>query len=570
MSKSKGSRRKREYKPVAKEDRKSLKAWAKGAREKILEPHIAGYTNALERDWRAERDYLQDVCNEYHALIPWHLDDYEEPEEPLPVWDKFAPVVAEELDEDETVRKRKRRIARWLKYRARRLRRSVHMDPRKDPFAILVSKLARYKLAAESQASVSATRWEQERNDLDGQGSLATQKGPNAPFRAKVARELFAELSEEERAALKERAQLEAKEAKEAYDKARRSPASKSPEDRQRCIDALGAFMTPILRGIQEYTGLHSVVLLGGPIPKYGGELRTVQVAYGRCRDGDPATFPQWCKHRFNKEVVGLMKEYLPHAFSAVECAEAALPDQSGLLGGAKYTFDDDVVLSEDESDSDDSGSDSDSDSDSAEESSKKKSKQREVAKKNKEKKKSDGTGQAKAWWDRCEKKAATEDDSEPNADSNDEPEGNDWEEELTFDQRRQRNINQRREQLRVLDEACAGKAHPQGQGEDGPRGAGEALSAAGSDVRQRDSNRSRPGGPTSSGDAAPASHLAVNTTSDSGAAPPSNPAPNGGAAAANLAPNGGAAAANPARTEALRLSILPPTVGSHLPQLRP
>jgi hypothetical protein len=46
------------------------------------------------------------------------------------------------------------------------------------------------------------------------------------------------------------------------------------------CIDALGSFMTPILRGVQEYTGLHSVVLFGGPIPRYGGELRTVQYVH--------------------------------------------------------------------------------------------------------------------------------------------------------------------------------------------------------------------------------------------------------------------------------------------------
>jgi hypothetical protein len=102
------SGKKRAYKPVAKEDRKSLKAWAKGVRETILEPHIASYTDALERDWRAERDYLQDVCNEYHTLIPWRLDDYVEPEEPLPVWDKYAPPVLEDLDEEETALKRKR------------------------------------------------------------------------------------------------------------------------------------------------------------------------------------------------------------------------------------------------------------------------------------------------------------------------------------------------------------------------------------------------------------------------------------------------------------------------------
>jgi TRAP-type C4-dicarboxylate transport system substrate-binding protein len=45
---------------------------------------------------------------------------------------------------------------------------------------------------------------------------------------------LFAELSEEDQAALRERAAAEAKQAREIYEKARKSPPSKTPEDRQR------------------------------------------------------------------------------------------------------------------------------------------------------------------------------------------------------------------------------------------------------------------------------------------------------------------------------------------------
>jgi hypothetical protein len=35
--------------------------------------------------------------------------------------------------------------------------------------------------------------------------------------------------------------------------------------------------MAPILRGLSEATGLQMVLLMGGPMPKYGGELRTKQ-----------------------------------------------------------------------------------------------------------------------------------------------------------------------------------------------------------------------------------------------------------------------------------------------------
>jgi hypothetical protein len=79
--------------------------WAEGTREDLLHPHIEAYADALERGWRAERDYVQKVCNEYHARISWRLADAEEPELPLPDYDPFALRVQEELsDEDRAER----------------------------------------------------------------------------------------------------------------------------------------------------------------------------------------------------------------------------------------------------------------------------------------------------------------------------------------------------------------------------------------------------------------------------------------------------------------------------------
>jgi hypothetical protein len=98
--------RKRTWKRVAKKDRRNLKMWADGARESVLKPHIEPYADALERGWRAERDYLREVCNEFHARIPWRLSDHEEPELPLVEYDKFAKHAEEELDEEEMTMKR--------------------------------------------------------------------------------------------------------------------------------------------------------------------------------------------------------------------------------------------------------------------------------------------------------------------------------------------------------------------------------------------------------------------------------------------------------------------------------
>jgi hypothetical protein len=88
--------------------RKNKKLWAEGAREDLLKPHIEAYTDTLERGWRAERDYCQKVCNEYHARISWRLADEDEPELPLPDYDEFAPWATEELTEEEEIERQAR------------------------------------------------------------------------------------------------------------------------------------------------------------------------------------------------------------------------------------------------------------------------------------------------------------------------------------------------------------------------------------------------------------------------------------------------------------------------------
>ncbi|KAJ7511244.1 hypothetical protein B0H11DRAFT_2215083 [Mycena galericulata] len=179
---------------------------------------------------------------------------------------------------------------------------------------------------------------------------------PTVPFRAKVARELFAALPESERAGYAVRAKEEAAERRAAFDAAMKATPSKSPEARQACIDNVGSFMGPILEGIRERTGLHSVIIMGGPIPKYGGELRSVYVAYGRNRTSAAEHFPQWGKERFDS-VLEMMKEYLQTAFTPQDIEESQLPDG---LQGAKYTMAPDAPSDSDEADS---ASESDSDS---------------------------------------------------------------------------------------------------------------------------------------------------------------------------------------------------------------
>jgi hypothetical protein len=83
-------------------------------------------------------------------------------------------------------------------------------------------------------APVVAERWRSDR-PMNKDGSANT-KQPNAPFRAQIARELFAQLPDEEQEAIRGRASGEAREAKIAYEKAMKQGPSKRPKDRQKCV----------------------------------------------------------------------------------------------------------------------------------------------------------------------------------------------------------------------------------------------------------------------------------------------------------------------------------------------
>ncbi|KAJ6477904.1 hypothetical protein C8R47DRAFT_1219805 [Mycena vitilis] len=371
---------------MAKEDRKSLRLWAEGARESVLEQHIARYGDALERGrWVEEREVHQSICNEFHARISWRLKDHEEPDLPLPEYDaeKIQPVEALTAEEEEEralrVRLLNERIRRWLKYRVRRLRKQLRAkigsSSSKDPWTLLLSKLSGVTSPPKARqayqqfmheeyeskvAPLVATRWAEE----TGSGSnVQTKKNPDASFRSKIAREVFGNLSDTEREGYKARAKEAAADARAEYDKALVEAPCQSPEAKQRCIDNVGAFLGPILQGIQERTGMHSTIIMGGPVPKYGGDLRSIYVSYGRNRSTNPQHFSAWAKDRFDA-FLGVMKEYLGTAFTEQDIEAAALKD---TLAGAKYRIAPDPPsdVEESESSSDSSGSDSQSDTDS-------------------------------------------------------------------------------------------------------------------------------------------------------------------------------------------------------------
>jgi hypothetical protein len=139
---------------------------------------------------------------------------------------------------------------------------------------------------------VVAERWKTRSINPDGS---ANASAPGAPFRCAIAWELFLALPDEEQSAIRERAVEEACQVKLNYEKGMKEGPSKSPEACQeyvfgisvstwadfgacpRCIDKVGRFVAPIMWGLQDYTGLQAFIVLGGPIPRFNGELGTIQ-----------------------------------------------------------------------------------------------------------------------------------------------------------------------------------------------------------------------------------------------------------------------------------------------------
>ncbi|KAK7042098.1 hypothetical protein R3P38DRAFT_2511411 [Favolaschia claudopus] len=392
--------KKRQRKRVAREDRKNLRLWAEGARESILTPHLDAYQAALDQGRRQERKFLKSVCREFHARVNWRTKDHEEPI--VLDWDPSAMEVVEELSgDDERARAARvdelnKRIRRWFLYRLRKLRKqkpSSGLDPTKDPYAVLLGKLSGLAAPPKARqayqqfmhesyntkvAPVVAEQWEAQR--IENTTLAEKTKEPKAGFRAQVARQVFSELPESERAAIADRAKQEASDARAAYTAALKSPPSQSAAARQKCIDGLPDFVAPILQGINQHTGLHVTLLVGGPIPEFGGDIRTVHLSYGRNRTALAQHWPQWDKARFSENVSKFMIEYLHTAYSkscrhnkmtslaythdhlaAQDCAQSALaaPD----LTGAAYTISADANNEDDESDSDSSDPSSDSSS---------------------------------------------------------------------------------------------------------------------------------------------------------------------------------------------------------------
>ncbi|KAJ7751021.1 hypothetical protein B0H14DRAFT_3896881 [Mycena olivaceomarginata] len=330
-----------------KDQRRNLRLWAEGNREKVLLPYLPDYAAAMGRGSVQERKLLRKICREYHVRIPWTVADHEEPV--LQPWDPKAPIPLEVLSEEQEVLKIARvdelnsRIRRWYRYRLRRThkyRRTTGLDPAKDPFARLLGKLSGLTAPPKARQAYQQFMHESYKEKCEAivNNKLAEflSKNPGATksrkvaFSARVSKEIFMALSAVEREQIANRAKTEADTAKATYKAALQQAPATTPQARQQALDRLTDFMAPILAEIFNTTGCHATLIVGGPIPEYGGEISTRHISFGRNLTATADHWGQWDEARFSKQVSSFFVEYLQTAYTATDCANAALPGTQG------------------------------------------------------------------------------------------------------------------------------------------------------------------------------------------------------------------------------------------------
>ncbi|KAF9000549.1 hypothetical protein BDZ89DRAFT_1147219 [Hymenopellis radicata] len=336
-------------KRMAKEDRSDGKFWAEGGRERILNRYVALMADAMAKGWRPMREVIKLARREFDYHVDWRLQDHEEPPQPFRQW---TPETAREqvtlTPEEEKERaiwseKMNGRIRRWLTYRATKLvkmynqTRAVDID---DPYVRLIGKFL--KIERPPKARQASQEWSHEKYDslvratvnkewaaYKVQNGLADDLGVAMGFRGDVTRRLFKELVPvNERGEWKRKAEEASKILKAEYKATMNAPYPQDPESRQRAINNFTKFITPLLEGCAEIMGLKIICIAGGPMPRFGGAIRTIGIPIGVNKDAIPSSFAEYNTEHY-AAVLDVFKNWLGTCYDAQDISEARLGDEN-------------------------------------------------------------------------------------------------------------------------------------------------------------------------------------------------------------------------------------------------
>ncbi|KAJ7056328.1 hypothetical protein C8F01DRAFT_1311106 [Mycena amicta] len=355
------------------------KNWAAGVREdNILRPKWEQFMAAKLAGGPSLKAFFTAVQNEFIVKIGWRLADDVEPNLPLPVYDLTAAPVVELLSEEEEKAKEERiallcaRIKRWylnrlLTYNKAKKKPAVTTAGRSGP--VKTSQLPKVEDVDEAVvfvanrlglpppkrtnagyqfymtesfateiAPVVARQW---KDRLTTDSTPGDSNAPPPPeLGAKVALEMFNELDPERQEDLRARAKEIGRQAKEEYTEKLKAWPPRTPEFHQKAQDLLEPLMDKLLRAISDATGMHLFLVMGGPVPRYGGEMRTIQLSVGANHAPVPVPFPQWDAAHWEREIVDKFKAYLETAFTPSECLAFSLNKEDIIDDPSLLTLD--------------------------------------------------------------------------------------------------------------------------------------------------------------------------------------------------------------------------------------
>ncbi|KAL1684546.1 hypothetical protein GGG16DRAFT_119691 [Schizophyllum commune] len=389
-----GKKRKRRVKP--KNERKSRKNWADGIREAILLPWVPRYVEAVAQGgWTKGQEVIREVCAEYHAKIPWTLEDWVEPKLPLPEYDPNNPPVLPRLSDEEEARRsailseRNAAIHRWIHWRARKVPgyRQQYRANRNNPYDRVVLKLTGMcpkgakkalqpvqQFAKEnphvSSAATSAFEAELSKNGYVKHGDLHLEKKTVNWTMAYIKKTYFDKLPLSERQACGARARAIAAQEKKAWEKAMKEPPRRDAESIQLAWDCLEGFVEPILQGLVKHLDATALLLVGARMPEEEGRPKTKHFAVGTNLNDLPIT--EWNTKRF-QGTLATFRDFTETMWTRKQCAAVAKNAEAahsteeegpGALGRVLFTADEisdgEPSDTEDEDDSDDDNDEED------------------------------------------------------------------------------------------------------------------------------------------------------------------------------------------------------------------
>ncbi|KAH7904749.1 hypothetical protein BJ138DRAFT_1018673 [Hygrophoropsis aurantiaca] len=234
-------------------------------------------------------------------------------------------------------------IRRWMAYQYRKDQDiSAKESGEEDPFAILLHQLtgvgvkkprkkAGFHYYSKDYYYTTIKAAFDERVTRD---SVPKNEWPK--LRSSITRSLFNNMDPDVQRMYNEKALSEHKAAVEKWETQLKSGPSQKPEDQQRCIQRLSAFVEPIIELVSAATGMQVSFVAGGPEPADGGRLNIISAHSHINRNGSTLSFGSTERQGYKSSFVPLFAQYLKKVYSPAQCRARALPVQgpsSGDLG---------------------------------------------------------------------------------------------------------------------------------------------------------------------------------------------------------------------------------------------